>query len=256
MTFDNSNFKLLTIVFVILIIGGLFSCSDDPCFKYYQVEYPFKMYSKADTIDIGDTIFLDIAIANPFTNVMSGESIELPPELIEHFIYMTFIDKDSIVLQSIYRTGACSLFSFVCLKGNLENDFGNWFYPMEYIKQGDSLFGQFAFIANNSGTFVFHLSDYAFDKYEPDPLEDYNISLGEAECYEYYWQGLFINNKQDNNFYIIKDHSIHFDTTSFKYWDRNDSNYDKVNDHNPNNKNYPNDMKQNLKYGTYSFVVR
>ena len=247
------NLFFLSFIFSSLMIS---SCVDDPCFTYYQVEYPFEIGSVSDSISIGDTVFFDIAIATSHKNIMGGSNIVLPLELIYHNLNIVRIENDSIDILSSDATPACSSFDYYCKKGALDESYHNYFYPLVYESQNDSLLGSYKFVAKESGTYVFFLYDYAFELYRSDPLGEQNISISDVECLEYYWHGLFLNQNVDNNYYILDEHKARFDTVYFLYYDRNDPNYDRSNYHNPNNKNYVNDMKQNLRFGTYSFVVK
>lgn len=255
MAMDIRKYYIPLGIFIISLLT-IFSCKPKKnCNVFYQVHFPFNLHAKSDTISIGDTVYLDVNLSRNFKEVLSGNNLYLPEEFIKHNIAIFKLDKDSVNLDDISSTGGLSDFNSLSLIGSLGPNFHNWERLANYIFTKDSAVGSYRFIAKDTGTFVFYLSDAAYYNYH-SPLSKYNISFGNIDCTESYWHGLFVNDNIDNNYYIIQKRHAFFDTTSFKYYNFNDPNYDLSDRYNPNNKNFVNDQKQNLKLGTFSVVVK
>jgi len=244
----DTNFikmKKLIVLFSISFVVSLFSCNKNYCVERFQYTLNHDMYANNDTINIGDTVFLDIDIPTRLKDELSGEIIQFPDKLLWHAIKITRIDKDSVSLSSIYSTGAILDFDTLLFKGSLAESFHLWSRDINLTYKGGRAIGHFGFIAKSSGTFVFDLFDRSFWTFD-DPLSTYDIYLNDHDCTEWYWHSLYINNNTDNNYYIIQQHHVHYDTTTFEY-----SEYK-----NEANKNFVLDMKKNLQYGTFSVVVK
>ncbi len=248
---DSKARKTVYLISIILMTIIFTSCDPkNSCYVYHQVTFPINLYAKSDTIHLGDTVSLEVAFPRKLKEELYEEYIYLPEDFIKHNLSIVKIDKDTVQLNSTTSTGAISSFKSFSIVGNLTDVFINYNQLFTYLLKNDSVFGSFKFIAQDTGTFVFYLIDFAYYKYR----SDLPYSLSNTDCFEEYWPGLMLNKNEDNNFYIIKKHHVFFDTTMAMYFDRDYSGPEYAN--NPNVKNGPNDNRKNLRYGTFSVVVR
>jgi hypothetical protein len=251
MDFNKTKFVYLFIMGVLItpIINS--SCGNkDNCFVYHQVTFPFNMYAKSDTISLGDTVSIELAFPRRLKEVLYDDYLYLPKDFFRHVVSIIKIDKDSIELNNLQSsTGDIFDFNAIALVGELSYTFGSYNQHIDYLITEDSVFGDFKFIALDTGTYVFYLSDFAYYNFR----DDLPYALSNTECYESYWHGLMLNENPDNNYYIIKKHQVHFDTLHVQYFDVTQDGVHDLN--NPNARHSVNDDKKNLRYGTFSVVV-
>jgi len=244
MTFKNN--KLKTLLFTIIIIAFAMGCEEKHCYNDYQATFPFNMYAKSDTINIGDTISLKVRFTRAIFNQAPSEDFYLPDEFVEHDLNIVILDHDSVDLNSIYSTGGYSSFEIVNNIGHLGGAYFNSLVEINYEITHDSAFGDFQLIARDTGVFVFTIHDHAFYRYKNELTQNYDITIGHSQCYEYYWHGLFLNQNENNNYYIIQKNNAFNHLEHFEYFDPD----------NRMNKNSINDRKHDLEFGSFSVVVR
>lgn len=251
MDFKNKNFLN---ILLFSIIGFNFSCDPkNECYYYHQVTFPITIYAESDTIQIGDTIHLNVAFSRKLKEVLYSDYVYLPEDFITHNLSIYKIDRSNFELNNTNFPGSVSSFDTNAVIGRFKDIFMNTILNINYILKNDSVFGSFNLIAKDTGTFVFYITDAASYHYNQG-LNNYGISLSNTECNQSYWHGLMVNLNTNNNYYIIQKHHVHFDTTKFWYYNLNSSNPYNTGD--PNNKNSMTEMKKNLEFGTFSVVVK
>lgn len=239
-----NQLKLWVIVPIVLFFSN---CDpNDYCILYHQVEIPVNIYAANDTIHIGDTISLDIAFSRSLKEILYPDHIFLPDKLLKSGISIYKIDSNNIKLLLYNTMGINNSFDTLSIIGSFTNS-----RIINYEITNDSVFGKFRFIAKDTGTFVFVLNDGLLNS--AASIEELSISFGTStECSEMYLPCLFKNSNINNNFYIIQQRQVHFDSTLVRYYDGNIAR----NISDPNNKNSVNDDKRNLEFGTFSVVVK
>lgn len=250
----SNRIKKWYIILLILPMGlVLTKCGvKDTCFYYHQVTFPITISAKSDTINIGDTVKIDMAFSRRLKEELESDFLFLPVDFIDHNIIIMKIDTSFVDLTNVNSTGGVASFDTLSIVGQLKDNFLNQIRRFSYNITSDSVFGSFRFIARDTGTFVFCLSDGAFYKYFYHDMDDLGISLIETECYEKYWHGFMKNLNANNNYYIIQKRNVYYDTTHMYYFDQTVPYKPK----DPNHKNSINDFKKNLQYGTFSVVVK
>ncbi len=246
----TKNWVIILLIFPLGLL--LNNCGvKDTCYYYHQVTFPISISAKSDTINIGDTVKIDMAFSRTLKEELTEDYLFLPEEFIDHYISIVKIDRDYVDLISTYSTGGVSSFDTLSLVGQLSYDFINFNRHFRYKITSDSVFGSFRFIAKDTGTFVFDLVDAAYYRFQGS-LRKQGITLCNTECNEQYWHGFMKNLNTNNNYYIIQKRHVYFDTTRFHYFDQTVP----YNPTDPNHKNNVNDFKKNLQYGTFSVVVK
>ena len=241
MSFKNIKFIILSIT--IIIIAFAMGC-EKQCYKYYQASFPINMYAKSDTINIGDTIFLKARFSRLIVNQAESGNFYLTDEFFYHNLNIVLLDRDSVDLMSIYSTGAYNSFDIFNKTGYFGEVYGNSLVKINYKTVNDSAIVDLQLIAKDTGVFVFMLVDQAAYRFGVLPISNKgNYTLGNSDCLEYYWHGLFINENTNNNYYLIKEHNAYIeDTTPYLTPD----------DRNKSSK----DRQHDLEFGSFSVVVR
>jgi len=232
-------------ILLMIIIVFLFSCGKKQllCVDEYQFKIPFKMYAKSDTIAIGDTIFLDIAFPVKLENKMNGETVNVPAEYFKHYIDINKItdDSNSLYISAYFSTGGLSNFDISAVLGEFStNNNHNFFCDFNYLNENDSIFGKYIFIAKDTGTYIFRMTDYFY--YQQKSMRDKNgyveLNLNPNECKDH-WRLCIFENQMPTNYYIAEKRGAYIFTEP-KY-DYQDSYTDNLN---------------NFRYGSFSVVVK
>ena len=100
-----------------------------------------------------------------------------------------------------------------------------------------SIFGKYYFIPTDTGTFVFRMIDFLFYQLNSNSKNEYLELDPNSDCATL-WRFTLFENQKPNNYYIIEKRGVYFDTTHYEY------------------SKAVIDKKYNLKYGSFSVVVR
>jgi len=78
---------VITTLFFNSCINGLFE--PPPCNRYYTFEYPISIYPVNDTINIGDTLWIEIDIDNSIEDKKTGDMVDIS-DLDLHFMMLNY----------------------------------------------------------------------------------------------------------------------------------------------------------------------
>lgn len=101
-------FTLIAVLFFNSCIDGLF---EPPCNRYYTFEYPISIYPVNDTINIGDTLWVEIDIDNLIEDKETSEMIDIS-DLDLHFMMLNYR------YELDYPNNSLSDFDILIMDGN------------------------------------------------------------------------------------------------------------------------------------------
>ena len=231
--------KKFVFISIIVLIGffGTACVKDPPCQEEYQFKLPVSIYAKADTISLKDTVVFSLAVSQNQKNLLSSDMVYIKADYFRHLIAINKItsDSNSLYIDAYYSISGQNSFTVVNKVGSLEVPALSA-RAMYYLNRNDSIFGQFLFIANDTGTFVFRIIDFLFTQLNANTTHEH-LQLNPATDCETLWRYTLFDNKNPNNYYIIKQRGVYIDTTRYEY------------------PNAVKDKKYNLKHGSFSVVI-
>lgn len=159
----NRILQCLTLVLLILLVGiGACNKSEPPTVEMVNPEIPLVIYPGADTLSIGDTLWIEAEFPDSVQDYFTDQWIKLLPG----FYFLTSIDIRSLDdPEGTYldQPGATGDFTVVNEKGTLDFTSGR-FGRIELLESGAGYSLKVGLIPNRAGTKSFLL----FNSHEPD----------------------------------------------------------------------------------------